>query len=819
MLNPFLPSLTSLISRVRPVDRRGQVVRLGGGEGLKALAILIAAVLALLAAPGLAQQSAPPTPLSSLESLRLTLDELELSANRDDLSAAAIVDLQKQLVPLRDQLHETRAQVEPQAARIADRLKELGPPPAKDAAPEQPTISAERNQLTRQFSELDAALKLAKLSAVRADQLGEKLKERRNTLFAHRLFERSPSILDPFFWIDVVDALPAELRGIRVLTQSWWSFARDRGYARLAAAAATLAALATGALVARAWWRRRAPRSGPDGRFAKAGIGLIAIVETALPPPLGVALVLLILTAYGLVPDRIAEIGSQFTLALLAAMIGQGVGRGALAPEEPHRRLPAISDASARELAHHLAWAWRAVGVAIFLQALHHALAAPVTLSVATSGLFALTVSAMLIHLLWRVRGVAPEDGVPAPVRWVRGLAWAVAIGTAVALAIGYVGVAAFIIDRLIWAVAIVAVLYLMLVLIDALFGEVLVADSPRVRAIAANLGLTPRGLELIGTLASAVVRLLLIIVAGLLPFAMRGPFATELFGAMQGGWPGLDRFGISLGTVVSSVAVLAVGLLATRGAQRWLETNFLPRTTLDPGLRHSVSAIFGYVGFIGAVALALGEFGIDLQKIALVAGALSVGIGFGLQSIVSNFVSGLILLAERPIRVGDTIAVKGEEGYVRRISVRATEIETFERASVIIPNSELISGVVKTWTHGNTNGRIIVKIAVPYDVDADEVRDLLMGCACDHPQVLEAPVPRVFLVAFGDSGLEFELRCVVSNVDYGLIVKSDLHFAILQRLRRAGISVPYPQREIRLRDQEIRAQAVPPAASSVRRA
>jgi small-conductance mechanosensitive channel len=796
------------------------VVRLGG-EGHKVFPILIVAALALLAAPGLAQQGAPPTPLTSLESLRLTLDELELSANRDDLSAAAILDLQKQLVPLRDQLHDTRAKVEPQAARIADRLKELGPPPSKDAAPEQPTIGAERNQLTRQFSELDAALKLAKLCAVRADQLGEKLKERRNTLFAHRLFERSPSVFDPFFWIDVADALPAELRGIRVLTQSWWSFARDRGYARLAAAAATLVALSIGALVMRARWRRRAPRSGPDGRFAKAGIGLIAIAETALPPPLGMTLVILILTAYGLVPDRIAEIGSQLTLALLAAMIGQGVGRGALAPEEPHRRLPAISDASAREAAHHLAWAWRAVGVAIFLQALHHALAAPMTLSVATSSLFALAVCAILIHLLWRLRGMGPEAGVPAPVHWVRGLAWAVAIGIAVALALGYVGVAAFIIDRLVWAVAIVAVLYLLLVLIDALFGEVLVADSPRVRGMAANLGLTPRGLELIGTLASAVVRLLLIIVAGLLPLATRGPFATELFGAMQGAWPvqAFDRLGISLGAVVSSVAVLAVGLLATRGAQRWLETNFLPRTTLDPGLQHSVSAILGYVGFIGAVAVALGEFGIDLQKIALVAGALSVGIGFGLQSIVSNFVSGLILLAERPIRVGDTIVVKGEEGYVRRISVRATEIETFERASVIIPNSELISGVVKNWTHGNTNGRIIVKVAVPYEVDADAVRDLLMGCACDHPQVLQAPVPRVFLVAFGDNGLEFELRCVVSNVDYGLIVKSDLHFAILQRLRRAGISVPYPQREIRLIDQEIRAQAVPPAASSVRRA
>ena len=139
---------------------------------------------------------------------------------------------------------------------------------------------------------------------------------------------------------------------------------------------------------------------------------------------------------------------------------------------------------------------------------------------------------------------------------------------------------------------------------------------------------------------------------------------------------------------------------------QRWLEKEVMPHTAIEPSLQLSIVTILGYVGFIIAIVLALGEIGIDPQKIALVAGALSVGIGFGLQSIVSNFVSGLILLAERPIRVGDQIVVKGDEGFVRRISVRATEIETFDKASVIIPNSELITGVVKNWTHANTLGR-----------------------------------------------------------------------------------------------------------------
>src|SRR5262249_22306190 len=151
-----------------------------------------------------------------------------------------------------------------------------------------------------------------------------------------------------------------------------------------------------------------------------------------------------------------------------------------------------------------------------------------------------------------------------------------------------------------------------------------------------------------------------------------------------------------------------------------------------------------------------LGVLGIDLQKIAIIAGALSVGIGFGLQSVVSNFVSGLILLAERTIKVGDWVVVKNEEGFVRRISIRATEIETFDRASIIIPNQDFITGTVKNLTRGNTVGRVIVKIRVAFDSDVVRVRELLLEAAVKHPQVLPG-TPCVFLMGFGDIGIDFE--------------------------------------------------------------
>jgi small-conductance mechanosensitive channel len=386
-------------------------------------------------------------------------------------------------------------------------------------------------------------------------------------------------------------------------------------------------------------------------------------------------------------------------------------------------------------------------------------------------------------------------------------LGWIVAALILGAVAAGYIGFATFLAERMIVALVVLAAAYLTLVFVDALFAEVLVADQPAGRAVAANLGLKPQTVELAGTLISALLRLAILIAAMvaisavLLALGPRGLVAAEVFGRLHDTLlgTGLVSVTFSLGTILAAAAVLLVGLLATRAVQHWLERRFLPRTSLEPGLQHSISAILGYVGVIAAGALALAELGIDLQKIALIAGALSVGIGFGLQSVVSNFVSGLILLAERPIRVGDSIVVKGEEGWVRRISVRATEIETFERASVIIPNSELITGVVKNWTHGNTVGRIILKVGVDYDSDPEQVHGLLLECAREHPQVVDSPPPRALLLNFGDSALEFELRCVVTDFDRSLIVKSDLYFAILKRLRAAGIRIPAPQREVRL--------------------
>ncbi len=166
----------------------------------------------------------------------------------------------------------------------------------------------------------------------------------------------------------------------------------------------------------------------------------------------------------------------------------------------------------------------------------------------------------------------------------------------------------------------------------------------------------------------------------------------------------------------------------------------------------------------------------------------------------MNNFVSGVILLIERPVRVGDWIEVGTAEGIVQRINVRSTEIETFDRQSVIVPNSELLTNHLTNYTHRNLTGRVRCPVGVAYDADPDQVMEILHEVARAHPQVLRYPLPLITFKGFGDSSLDFELRAFIRDVNRRLVVASDLNVAILKALRAAGIEIPYPQRDLHLR-------------------
>lgn len=241
-----------------------------------------------------------------------------------------------------------------------------------------------------------------------------------------------------------------------------------------------------------------------------------------------------------------------------------------------------------------------------------------------------------------------------------------------------------------------------------------------------------------------------------------------------------------------------------------WMIARLLQRTatnllqTRDPasrGARQSFITLLAYVLITIGFLVSLSAAGLDLSNIAIIAGALSVGIGFGLQNIVSNFISGIILLFERPIRPGDWIRVGTTEGYVRKVRIRSTIIETFDRAEVLVPNSDLLSNQVVNMTLSDGMGRIIIPVGVAYGSNTKKVREIILRVAKDHPQVIQSdsgvPPPRVLFRDFADSALLFELRCFVKNVDYRLIVESDLRYAIDDAFRAEKVEIPFPQRVV----------------------
>lgn len=287
-------------------------------------------------------------------------------------------------------------------------------------------------------------------------------------------------------------------------------------------------------------------------------------------------------------------------------------------------------------------------------------------------------------------------------------------------------------------------------------------------------------------------------------------PFVAGIFGTE---WQYIQEtikqafFGFKVGNMTISISNIGVGLLVfltllfiTRVIQRILDQKILPKTNMDTSVRQSITQVLGYVGLIVALMASISAVGFDLTNLALIAGALSVGIGFGLQSIVSNFVSGLILLFERPIKVGDWLITNSGEGIVKKISVRATVVETFDRTSIIVPNAELISSSVKNWTHADRVGRVIVNVGVSYSSDPQQVRDLLMDMITENKDVLKTPKPTVLFKDFADSALIFEIRFFISNIQEIFPISSQVRFDIWEVFKEAGVEISFPQRDLHIR-------------------
>jgi len=256
----------------------------------------------------------------------------------------------------------------------------------------------------------------------------------------------------------------------------------------------------------------------------------------------------------------------------------------------------------------------------------------------------------------------------------------------------------------------------------------------------------------------------------------------------------------VTLVSVFMFASVLAGFFIASLVFNRWIFRRFLIRLQVEEGLRYTMLRISHYVILAVGAVFALQFVGIDLGGLAVIFGLLSVGIGFGLQNVASNFVSGVILLFERPIVIGDRITVGDLEGDVTAIKMRATTIQSLDNISIIVPNSDFISGKVVNWSHGGQMIRLQIDVGVSYGSDIDLVFRALREIAASNSSVLTNPKPDILLTSFGDSALNMRLRVWIDDPKMHHNIRSDLNCAIVRKFREVGIEIPFPQRELHVR-------------------
>ncbi|MBM3520981.1 MAG: mechanosensitive ion channel, partial [Alphaproteobacteria bacterium] len=421
-----------------------------------------------------------------------------------------------------------------------------------------------------------------------------------------------------------------------------------------------------------------------------------------------------------------------------------------------------------------------------------------------TAGQSALAAIALLLFLALILLTIGRQPGLPgrAPTRrvyfkWLRVLApliWLLLAIGAIGLVAGYIALARYVSQTLFETTILVIVLFLLYHLCDAAIAGRLDGERGFGRVLRRFTGLGERGVIRLGILIRIAADVLLI-VAGL-------PLLFLLWTVTWIDFRSLANsilFGFRLGDITFSpplvaavLLVLVAGVVLTNLLVRWLDRRILSETRIDKGVQDSVRKGASYAGYAIAAGVAFTAAGFDLSSIALIAGALGVGIGFGLQAIVNNFVSGLVLLIERPVRVGDWVALPAGEGIIKRINVRATEIETFDNCTIIVPNSVLVTTAVSNWTHDNSLGRFSVAVTVPYGSDEALAAKLLLEAARSQPKVLTHPAPQVQLVRFGQIGLDFEIKAAVADIFNGAQVASDIRFAVIKSFGQNGIAIAH---------------------------
>ena len=715
---------------------------------------------------------------------------LELSGNAETLGQA--------LIPQRQQLDA--------------QLAVLGPAPKADSGvKETPEVTRKRAALENQKGKLDDQIKQADGIKNGALVLSSQIVNLRRDQLKSQLALNSGSILGPRFWSPLfsrqdldgekIGDFISELQDTAAL--SW-----EPGW-RVGTVGWLLAALLVMTLGRRyseeflAWV---SIHKLPEGRLRRSFLAA-AIALTTL------AAVVLTFNFLSLAFVRRDEVSSDVQdfisrLVQLSVYCGliAGLGRAFLSTRRPSWRLPSISSEVALALKPFPPITAALVFIFQTAESFNYTVGTSLNTTIFANGLTALLIGSTGLAISMRTNRVRrrmaqagnPPEARPTVVGLVQLALTVTAVAILVSLIVGYVTLARFLSYEVIWCGILFGSFYFLSHLINDGCESLFSTNNATGKRLQTSLNIDERYLQQAATLLSAVGKTLLVAFVALA--LLNGTFASstpiELIQKVIEFWggKGLESLNIVPAHMVNAILCLVVGIYVLRSVRRWLDKEFLPKTTMDIGMRVSLVTLFSNIGYVLVILLTLSIMGLQWNKLAWIVSALSVGIGFGLQEIVKNFISGLILLTERPVKVGDLVSISGIEGDIRRINVRATEIQLGDKSTVIVPNSQLISQNVRNATMGNAQGVVTIQLTFPLDIDPVQVRELLLEVYRENERILETPEPSVSFKDLTPAGIVLSVTGNVASQRQISGAKSDLLFDILTRLRKEGIVLSTPQ-------------------------
>lgn len=787
---------------------------------------LVLAVLALLSLAGAAtaQQIAEPRrPFGKvLEEWSGELDQVTREIAVPDPTQRRIRDLRQRVRAVVDDATRVRGLAARDLAQAQRLLDVLGPAPgAEGSGPETDAVTQQRAALQDDRTFFAGRLTQVDLVLARSDALLERLDGLERGHLENELLTRHPPV---YLWSTWVDAARDGLALLRNLGSAGASFAvglvsfDGSPAGELWRLGVLLVALVGSWKLRRFVLGRYGHRDDASPTFARRLRGAIAeaLGRAIVPTALLFAILLPALTRVA-PPEPFRTLMVALLAAAAMVTLTTGFSWASLAPRRPAWRVAPFDDRAALLLHGRLRQAVLGYGVMLVLLMVVNADEPSSPIESVISAVGTVVLSALVLRLMsraiWHGEPDAPpeagdgreEDDV-ATGRW----AWtmlqlaiaAVLVASPAAAFLGYANLAGWLHANLALTGFGAAFLFLLRGLVREL-GALLLEDASGIgRRFRDSLGISPdlgRAMHLwLGLLldvALAAIGVVLLMLIWNVPLSLVERWAGMLLRGVT-----IGSFTVSLGDVALAILAFVALIGLTRLFQSFLAARVLNQMSVDTGLKHSVRSGVGYLGFSVAVIAAIGVLGVDLTSITLILSALSVGIGFGLRNLINDFVCGLVLLAERPIKVGDWIVVGDEQGYVSRIKTRATEIQTFQRAAVIVPNSKILEASLKNWTHRDRYVRVEVRIHTLPSADPKAVESLLLAIAADNAHVMRWPAPYVLLTDIVPGALHFELRAYLNNVDYFLSVPTQIRMEILRRFAESGIEIPFGQQDLHLR-------------------